>query len=237
MAKARVRRRGWRSSNALWERVEPLLPKYRAGKQGGRPRVDSRRVFDGILYGLRTGCQWNAAPKEFGSSSTLHRYFQAWTDQGVFLRLWNAGLKEYDELQGVDWRWQGLDGAMTQAPLGGERTCPNPTDRGKPGTKRSLLTDGGGVPLALDVSGANAHDKRLVESTLKRSAVRRPRPKRGGRKQHFCGHKGYDYVDTRALVRNWGHTLHVKSRGEDETARRANPRFRAQRWVVERSHS
>lgn len=87
------------------------------------------------------------------------------------------------------------------------------------------------------MSGANTHDKRLVESTLKSIAVRRPRPKPGGRKQHFCGDKGYDYVDTRTLVRDWGYTPHIKSRGEEEKARKANPRFRARRWVVERSHS
>ena len=44
-------------------------------------------INDSILYVLRTGCQWNAAPREFGSSSTLHRYFQEWTERGVFFRL------------------------------------------------------------------------------------------------------------------------------------------------------
>ena len=69
------------------------------------------------------------------------------------------------------------------------------------------------------VAGANAHDMRLVEPTLKSFAVRRPRPKPGGRKQHFCGDKGYDYEDIRDLVRRWGYTLHIQSRGEE--ARRA----------------
>jgi len=119
----------------------------------------------------------------------------------------------------------------------GKKTGPNPTDRGKSGTKRSLLTDGDGVPLAIAVSGANTHDMRLVEPTLKSFAVRRPRPKSGGRKQHFCGDKGYDYADTRDLVRRWGYTLHIKSRGDEAKALRSNPRFRARRWVVERSHS
>ena len=87
------------------------------------------------------------------------------------------------------------------------------------------------------MSGANTHDKRLVEPTLKSFAVRRPRPKPGGRKQHFCGDKGYDYTDTRYLVRRWGYTLNIKSRGDEAKALRSNPRFRARRWVVERSHS
>jgi transposase len=119
----------------------------------------------------------------------------------------------------------------------GKKTGPNPTDRAKSGTKRSLLTDGDGVPLALAVAGANVHDMRLVEPTLRGFAVRRPRPKRGGTKQHFCGDKGYDYTDVRALVRRFGYTPHIKSRGEEERERRSNPRYRARRWVVERSHS
>ena len=114
---------------------------------------------------------------------------------------------------------------------------PNPTDRGKCGTKRSLLTDGDGVPLAVAIAGANAHDKTLVELTLKNFAVRRPRPKPGGRKQHFCGDKGYDYENTRGLLRRWAYTLHIKSRGEEAKELRSNRRNRARRWVVERSHS
>jgi transposase len=111
----------WRVSDELWERVEPLLPQYPTFRAGGRPRVDRRWVLDGILYVLRTGCQWKAAPSEFGSGSTLHRYFQEWTQMGVFSVLWKAALREYDELEGIDWRWQSLDGAMTKAPLGGEK--------------------------------------------------------------------------------------------------------------------
>ena len=111
----------WRVSDELWERVEPLLPRYRVGRVGGRPRVNRRQVLDGVLYVLRTGCQWKAAPSEFGSASTLHRYFQEWTQKGIFFQLWKEALREYDALKGIDWGWQSLDGAMTKAPLGGEK--------------------------------------------------------------------------------------------------------------------
>jgi len=115
----------WRVPGELWDRVEPLLPRYRTGKQGGRPRADLRPVLNGILYVLRTGCQWKAAPREFGCCpSTLHNYFQEWTEKGVFFRLWKEALWEYDELKGIDWGWQSLDGAMTKAPLGGEKNRP-----------------------------------------------------------------------------------------------------------------
>ncbi len=124
MAKHTKQAPSWRVPDELWKRVEPLLPKYRRSKRGGRPRADPRRVLDGILYILRTGCQWKAAPREFGSASTLHQYFQEWTQKGVFFRLWKEALREYDALQGIDWGWQSLDGAMTKAPLGGEKNRP-----------------------------------------------------------------------------------------------------------------
>ncbi len=78
---------------------------------------------------------------------------------------------------------------------------------------------------------------RLVEATLKSFAIRRPQPKPGGRRQHFCGDKGHDYADTRTLVRRFGYTLQIKSRGDEACERSSNPCFRARRWVVERSHS
>lgn len=77
----------WRIPDELWLRLEPLLPKRRRSRKGGRPRLEYRSVMDGIFYVLRTGCQWKAAPKEFGSGSSLHRYFQVWVAWGVFRRL------------------------------------------------------------------------------------------------------------------------------------------------------
>jgi transposase len=106
---------------SLWERLEPLLPKYGVSRAGGRPRLPLRRVVAGILYVLRTGSQWKAMPREFGSGSAIHDYFQEWTDSGVFAQLWLVALQEYDELVGIDWQWQSLDGTMTKSPLGGEK--------------------------------------------------------------------------------------------------------------------
>jgi putative transposase len=111
----------WILPDKLWSRMEKLLPRYSSNPEGGRPRADLRKVANGIFYVLRTGCQWNAVPREFGSGSTLHRYFQAWTSLGVFRRLWKACLVEYDELKGIQWNWQSVDGAMTKSPLGGEK--------------------------------------------------------------------------------------------------------------------
>jgi putative transposase len=97
---------------------------------------------------LRTGIQWNALPREMGASSTVHDHYQEWERAGFFEELWRVGLLEYEELEGIEWEWQALDGAMTKAPLGRGATANNPTDRAKMGTKRSMLTDGAGIPLA-----------------------------------------------------------------------------------------
>ena len=105
----------------LWQILEPLLPKYSQSSKGGRPRANLRGVASGILYLLRTGCQWKALPPQFGSPSTVHRYFQEWTRQGIWRRFWRKCLRKYDRLQGIAWRWQSLDGATTKSPLGGEK--------------------------------------------------------------------------------------------------------------------
>ena len=118
--------KAWRIPDELWDRVEPLLPRVRRYRKGGRPVVPFRQVMDGIFYVLRTGCQWNAAPSEFGSGSTLHRRFQQWVKRGVFRGLWREGLMEYDELCGIQWDWQSIDGAITKAPLGGEKNRKKP---------------------------------------------------------------------------------------------------------------
>lgn len=122
MNKANTRSRWWRLPDAVWDRIEPLLPKRpeRDPALGGRPPVPDRQAMNGIFFVLRTGCQWNAL-NETGicSSSTAHLRFQQWCKAGVFEKLWATGLNEYDELKGIDWAWQSMDGAMTKAPLGG----------------------------------------------------------------------------------------------------------------------
>lgn len=123
----------WHVPDDLWAEMKPLLPPLKPKKKPGRPRVPDRVVLDGILYVLRTGCQWKAVPKEFNSGSTCHLRFSEWVKVGVFTKLWDILLHRYDELKEIDWKWQSLDSATGKAPLGGEETGPNPTDRGKSG--------------------------------------------------------------------------------------------------------
>jgi putative transposase len=228
----------WRIPDLLWQRIETLLPPRPPHPLGcHNPRVGDRRAMDAIFFVLRTGCQWNALNATgICSSSSAHRRFPEWTAAGVFVTLWARGLREYDALKGLDWSWLAMDGAMTRAPLGGERTGKNPTDRGKLGAKRSLLTEANGVPVGLAVEGANRHDKKLVEATLESIPVERPEPT-GGRPQGMCMDKGYDDDDTRELVREFGFTAHVRARGEEAQALKEEAGFKARRWVVERAHS
>lgn len=125
---------------------------------------------------------------------------------------------------------------MTKAPLGGETTGKNPTDRGKIGTKRSLLADAAGIPTGLAVGGANVHDIRLLRSTLT-DALRRARVVHSRGKEHLCMDRGYDSASVKKLVDHvFGYIPHVRSRGEERRPSR-NSRQRARRWVVERTHS
>jgi transposase len=229
---------GWRIPDALWQRLQPLLPPGKPHPLGcHNPRVEDRKAMDAIFFVLRTGCQWGALRATgICSKSSAHRRFQEWVAAGVFLRLWTQGLEEYDQLKGLDWRWLAMDGAMTKAPLGGELTGPNPTDRGKRGAKRSLLVEANGIPVGLAIEGANRHDKKLVEATLESIPVHRDLPEED-EEQGLCLDKGYDYDDIRDLVREFAFTAHVRARGEEAQALKRQAGFKARRWVVERTHS
>ena len=147
--KKQVRRpRRWatlrRIPDDLWELIRPLLPPEKPAGTVGRPIVPFRTVLNGILYVLRTDCQWKMVSNEFGSGSTCHQRFQEWEARGVFLKTWQLLLRRYDELRGIQWLWQAVDSKNVPAPLGGEDTGPHPTDRGKSGSQRHQLVDGRG---------------------------------------------------------------------------------------------
>jgi putative transposase len=106
-----------------------------------------------------------------------------------------------------------------QSPCGGEATGPNPTDRGKCGTKRRVLTEGQGIPLAVVVV-----------------VVERPEPTAEA-PQHVCLDRGYDYDECRQVAEQRGDIAHIRSRGKEQREKRAIPGYRARRWVVEVCHS
>lgn len=120
-------------SDALWERIAPLLPVrdvpvHPLGRH--RRRICDRKVLNSIFYLLRTGGQWKGLnsldPTRYAKSSTAHDRFLEWLQAGFFARLWEASLLDFDEIKGLDFEWMALDGAMTKAPLGGEKKRPQP---------------------------------------------------------------------------------------------------------------
>jgi len=104
----------------LWDEIKVVLPIEKPFKTIGRPIVSYRKVLDGILYILRTGCQWKMLPKEYGSGSTCHRRFQEWNRLDLFKKIWVRLLTIYDNLNGINWTWQSLDSISIKSPLGGD---------------------------------------------------------------------------------------------------------------------
>src|SRR5438128_3317475 len=160
---------GWRIPDRVWARMQPLLPEPPAHPLGcHRPRVPDRDAMNAILLVLRTGMQWNALNATgICSSSSAHRRFQEWVGSGVFEGFWRQGLLAYDELRGIEWEWLSCDGLMGKAPLGGEETGPNPTDRAKKGR-----SDPSSARARASRSGSRS---RARTSTTSSSSARRSR--------------------------------------------------------------
>lgn len=243
-----ARTKPWRVSDGLWERVRPLIPERPARPKGGRPAQDDRKMFEAIMYVLRTGIQWNALPRELGASSTVYDRFRLWEKQGVCEHLWAAGLQEFDEVEGLEWQWQSLDGTQIKAPFAGAATGGNPVDRNKRGTKRSQLSEGHGLPLAVVLEAANRNDMIVAAATLDAIVMARPKADEA-HPQHLCLDAGYDDPSVLEAASERGYIVHVRpnwwnrNHGKPATpeqraqARRQQPGKRARRWVVERLHS
>lgn len=120
--------------------------------------------------------------------------------------------------------------------MGGKRCGKNPTDRGKQGTKRSILADAAGIPIGLEVDGANRNDFKMTRQTLESIPIERPQPT-DEKPQGLCLDKGYDYDEVRAIAEEFGFTAHIRARGEEAKAIKQDAKFKARRWVVERTHS
>ena len=92
------------------------------------------------------------------------------------------------------------------------------------------------MPVGLAVAGANRNDFKMARATLESIPVERPEPAPGAR-QGLCLDKGYDYDEVRELAVEFGYTAHIRTRGEEASAKATVPGYRARRWVVERTHS
>ena len=225
----------WQTPDALWKLIAPILGPDKPPGTIGRPATPNRVLFDAMIFVLRSGCQWQAIPRAtYAPGSTVHGRFRQWVQQGVFVQAWQTLLRYYDTHVGIAWKWQALDGVITKAPLGGEDTGPSPVDRSKTGTKRSVLTDQRGAPLAVGITGANTHDKTVALATLDSIVVERPE-KVVYRLHHLCLDKGYDYADVIEGVKERDYHLHLAKSQAEKAPMPVQKKHPARRWVVERT--
>lgn len=183
--------------DALWQRVEPLLPepKPRRFRYPGRKPLTNRQARTGILFVLQTGINWNDLPCEMGcgSGSRCRRRLAKGHALGVWVQRHARLLAELHEADRIDWSRAAVDSASVRALGGGEETGPNPTDRGTKGTKHHAVVDRHRIPLAATVTAANVPDVTEVLEVV--DAVpdvggRPGRPRR--RPDELYGDRAYD---------------------------------------------
>ena len=126
----------WEVDDTLWTKIEPILSAFWPRKRTGRPPACWRRCLNGIIYQMRSGCQWNKLPKEFGDDSTVHRWFQRWVEGEVLERIWAILVQCCQELRGIQWKWQAADGSLGKARFGGSTLAPIPPIGPKTARKR-----------------------------------------------------------------------------------------------------
>jgi putative transposase len=223
----------WELPDELWERIEPILASRYPPAPTGRPRTSLRAVLDGIVYRMRSGCQWNQMPRRFGADSTVHGWFQRFVADGILVEIWTALASECEELGAVLWEWQAADGVMGKSRFDGAGRGPNPTDRAKMGTKKHLLVEQDGGPLGVVIDGANVNDHKLLQATIEAIVIERPDPEEVI--QHLCLDKAYDNRPTREVCERADYLPHIRRIGEEKLDRRGRKTHPARRWVVERT--
>jgi transposase len=211
-----------------------LPPERPVGPRGGRPRIGHRLVARVIWFVLASGTRWEDVPSELGCSGrTAHRRLRAWEEAGIWDRLHADLLRLLRQADKLDADLVVIDGVYVRAFGGGEQTGPSPVDRGKPGTKHTLMVTRSGVPLEIRTAGANASDHtQIIPLVLDfpRVGGKPGRPKEAP--DELYADRGYDSDSTRWLLRWLGI--------EPKIARRKTPHgsgLGTVRWVVERTIS
>jgi putative transposase len=136
----------WEVPDELWRRIEPILKEFWPRKSTGRPPAHFRRTLNGIIFRMRSGCQWDQLPAKYGPKSTVHGWFQRWAEGGVFEKIWAVLVAECDELGGVEWKWQAADGMLGKARFGGEKDRQEPHRPRETGHQEAHRDRRGGRP-------------------------------------------------------------------------------------------
>ncbi len=216
----------------LWSQFAALLPEHEVTHPLGchRPRIPDRVIFDKLVQVLVLGAAYERIGDATCSATSIRNRRDEWIAAGVFERLEQICLEAYDRVVGLDLDEVTVDGCLVKAPCGGEAAGKSPVDRGKQGTKRSLLTDAAGIPLGCVVAPANRHDSVYLRATLEKL----------GRLERWFGiglpceitvhlDAGYDSAKTRDLLKELGCRGVISKKGF--------PLQAGARWVVERTNS
>jgi transposase len=216
----------------LWSQFHTLIPPVIDEHPLGchRPRIQDRVVFDKLVQILVFGASYARIADSTCSATTIRTRRDEWIDAGAFERLEQLCLEAYDRIVGLDLEHLTVDGCVVKAPCGGEAAGRSPVDRGKQGTKRSVLTDGAGIPIGCVVAGANRHDSPLLRPTLEKLG-RLERRFGVGLPEQITVHldAGYDSARTRNLLDELGCKAQISQKGF--------PLQAGARWVVERANS
>ena len=185
-------------SDDLWQRVEPLLPKHlrdRHVQYAGRKRIEDRKVLEGIVFALKTGVPWDAIPAttNWPSGVTCWRRLIEWHRAGVWSKLFQNMLAELRSRGKLNLEKTMVDCSYVRALEGGSKTGPNPTDRGKLGSKHHIIIDAHGIPIAIDLTEANRHEiKELIKLVESIPPIRGKRGRPQQRPRRIQGDKAYD---------------------------------------------
>lgn len=216
----------------VWEQFSVLLPvapvvapTHPLGCH--RRRIPDRVVFEHVVAALVHGSGYERIASPGCSDRTIRRRVRAWAEAGLAQALHALVIDQYDRMIGLDLDDVAVDGCLTKAPSGGERAGRSPVDRGKLGLKRSILSDGTGIPLHVVSAGANRHDAPLLAPSLAGLDVLGPLPE--GIAVHLD--RGYDSASTRTLLSALALTGVIARKGLPA------PLQAGKRWVVERTHS
>ena len=212
----------------LWDQFAALLPQRTVSHPcgGHRPRIGDRIVFDKLIQVLVLGAAYARIADSTCSATTIRRRRDEWITAGVFATLEQLCLQAYDRIVGLDLENLTVDGCIVKAPCGGQAAGKSPVDRGKLGTKRSLLCEGTGIPLGCVVAPANRHDSVFLQPTLDK-LTRFGTDLPATITVHLDA--GYDSHASRDLLDEHGYDAVISAKH--------TPLQAGARWTVERTHS
>jgi transposase len=224
-----------RMPERFFELAQPLLPEeMEPGPQGGRRAKRHHTVLNVIWFVLATGCRWKDVPLEMGCcGETARMRLQAWERLGIWEKIHHLLLTMLNHEKQLHMEVAIIDSTLVRAVGGGEATGPSPVDRGKKGTKFTLLVDRDGVPLVIRAAGANQSEHRQIVQTVLDFPIVGGKP--GRPREHpeqLYGDAGYDCEATRTLLRWLGIEPHLRYSHEDHGSHLGRVR-----WVVERTIS